>query len=309
MSHTAPIPGLSVVVPAYNDAPMLRLCLARLAAQTLAPAAYEVVVVDDGSTDDTPGVVSAAASGRAVIRGIRLDRNRGRSAARNAGIRAAGAALVVFLDSDVLVLPDFLQRHMEIHSSASCPVVGRGPVVTIPSAEIPDRVPRFGLSRAYLTTANASVPRQALVDAGMFDEGFHAYGWEDFEMGLRLKALGLPRSFSPAAVAFHVQPPSTFESLDSDLAKEEERAQMALYFLRRHPGLATRILISDTAFHRALNFLLGGAGLLTVRNAPPIARWLNARGWYALAFLVVRGVLNRYYLHALDRYRTLERTR
>lgn len=294
---------LSVVIPVYNDADLLRCSLACLVDQTLLRDAYEIVVVDDGSTDATPAAIGEARARSDLLRPVRLEHNRGRSAARNAGILAATAPLIVFLDSDVLVRPDFLARHLDLHRSAGRRVVGRGPVVTIPSTEIPAQTPRFGLSRAYLTTANASVPRESLLEAGMFDEEFRLYGWEDFDLGARLKALGLPRAFSAGAVAFHVQPPSTFESLDCDLAKEEERAQMALYFLRKHPGFATRMLVSDTAFHRVANFLLGGAGLLNIHNAPPIARWLNARGLYSLAFLVTRGVLNRYYLEALDRAR------
>ncbi len=299
-------PHLSVVVPVYNDAKLLRRSLACLVDQSLAREAYEIVVVDDGSTDGTPVVIAEACAASDLLHPVRLDRNRGRSAARNAGILAAAAPLVVFLDSDVLVRSDFLERHADLHRSAGRPVVGRGPVVTIPTAEIPPHTPRFGPSRAYLTTANASVPRSSLIEAGMFDEGFRLYGWEDFDMGARLKARGLPRAFSTEAVAFHVQPPSTFESLEDDLAKEEERAQMALYFLRKHPGFATRMLISDTMMHRAVNFVLGGAGVLSIHNAPRVARWLNARGWYSLALLVTRGVLNMYYLEMLDRARAAE---
>jgi len=303
MTVSSPNPRLSVVVPAYNDAPILRLCLARLAAQTLAHAAYEIVVVDDGSTDDTPRVVSEAASGQARIRCVRFDRNRGRSAARNAAVRAAGAPLVVFVDSDVLVLPDFLQRHIEIHRSAASPVVGRGPVIVIPSPEIPARTPRIGISPAYLDTGNASVPRQVLVDVGAFDEGFRVYGWEDFDLGLRLKARGIPRVFSPSALAYHVQRPPTLESLDRHLAKEEERARTALYLLRKHPGPETRMLIQDTRPQRALHFLLGGAGLISPEATLRLARWLRSRNLSTLAFLVTRGILNRHYLASLDRFR------
>ncbi len=292
------------MVPAYNDAPILRRTLAALAAQSLAPAAYEVVVVDDGSTDETPAVVAAAAAGRARIRGVRLDRNQGRSAARNAGIRAAPAPVIVFVDSDVLVRPDFLQRHLAIHREAGHPVVGRGPVVVIPSPSIPPRTPRITSSPAYLDTANASVPRAALIEAGLFDEGFRVYGWEDFDLGLRLQARGIPRVFCRDAVAFHVQVLPTLDSLDRLLAKEEERARSALYLLRKHPGSKTRMLIQDTPIQRAFHFLSGGAGLLTARNAPIIAEWLQARGFHTLAFLVVRGVLNRHYFRSLAQFRT-----
>jgi GT2 family glycosyltransferase len=158
-------------------------------------------------------------------------------------------------------------------------------------------------SPAYLDTANASIPRAVLLDVGLFDEGFRLYGWEDFDLGMRLQARGLPRVFSPKALAFHVQPPTTPEAFDRQLAKEEERARTALYLLRKHPGAKTRMLIQDTALHRAAHFILGGAGLLTEENAPRIAGWLQARGLGALAYFALRGVLNRHYLHSLDRFR------
>jgi GT2 family glycosyltransferase len=158
-------------------------------------------------------------------------------------------------------------------------------------------------SPAYLDTANASIPRDVLLDVGLFDEGFRVYGWEDFDLGLRLQARGLPRAFSRDAVAFHVQPPVTLDAFDRQLAKEEERARSALYLLRKHPGLQTRILIQDTPVHRVLHLLLGGAGALTPDNAPALARWLRARGLALPAYLVLRGVLNRHYLRALDRFR------
>ncbi len=296
---------LSVVVPAFNDAGILRHTLAGLTAQSLAPSAYEVVVIDDGSTDDTPAVVAAAARGRTNIRGVRLERNRGRSAARNAGIRVAQAPVIVFVDSDILVRPDFLQHHLAIHRDAGRPVVGRGPVVSIPAPAVPDRTPLIRTSPAYLDTANASISRQTLIEAGGFDEGFRAYGWEDFDLGLRLQTGGIPRVFDPSAVAFHVQPPATDDSFARHLIKEEERARTALYLLRKHPGARTRIMIQDTVLQRAVHFALGGVGLLTVRNAPPVARWLRARGLPTLASLVIRGVLNRHYLRSLDRFRTL----
>jgi GT2 family glycosyltransferase len=192
---------------------------------------------------------------------------------------------------------------LEIHRSAGQPVTGRGPVVVIPSPAMPERMPLIRISPAYLDTANASVPRQSVVDAGSFDEGFRVYGWEDFDLGLRLQARGIPRVYDPNAVAFHVQPPPTEGSLDQHLAKEEERARTALYLLRKHPGSQTRMLIQDTVLQRAFHFALGGAGLLTASNAPRVARWLRARGLDTLAFLVIRGVLNRHYLQCLDRFR------
>ncbi len=309
MAPAGPAPNLSVIIPTFNDAHLLRHALSRLTHQTLAGIAYEVVVVDDGSTDETPQVIATAAGGGIRVKGVRLERNQGRSAARNAGIRAAVAPLIVFVDSDILVLPDFLQRHLEIHRAAGRDVVGRGPVAAIPSTELPSRPPLTRISKAYLDTANASIPRRALVDAGMFDEGFRVYGWEDVDLGMRLQARGLPRVFSAAALVYHVQRPPTIDSFGQFLAKEEQRARTALYLVRKHPGLGTRALIQDTLLHRAAYFVLAGFGLLSAQSAPAVDRWLRARGLHTLAFLAARGVLNRHYVHSLDRFRALQASR
>ena len=302
---TAGTPLLSVVIPTYNHAALLAAALDCLAAQTLPHTAFEVVVADDGSTDTTPAVLAAAAT-RLPLRVVRLPVNRGRAAARNAALRAARAPLVMFTDSDVLVRPDFLARHLALHRAAGRPVVGRGPVVFVPRPELPARLPLVRSSPAFLDTANASVPRQAVFDAGLFDEGFRAYGWEDVDLGLRLQALGLPRVFAPEAVAFHVQPPPVPETLAAALAREEERARTAVYLLRKHPGWRTRVLVQDTPVQRAVHFMMAAGGLVPAADALRVARWLRARGLTTLAFLVTRGPLNRHYLRALDRYRRVE---
>jgi hypothetical protein len=305
MPTAGPVPRISVIIPTYNDAAILRDALARLTDQTLPPDAYEIIVVDDGSTDATPEVVRTAGGGPVRMRVVRFDANRGRAAARNAGIRAAEAPLVVFVDSDILVRRRFLHHHLAMHEAADRPVLGRGPVILIPTRDVPARDPIARMSPAFLDTANASLPRQVLLDVGMFDEGFRVYGWEDFDLGLRLEARGVRRVFDAGAIAYHVQPVPEVETLPRHLAKEEERAKTALYLLRKHPGRQTRWLIQDTQLHRAVHFVLGGGGLLTLRNAPRLAGWLQARGQYTLANLVIRGVLNRHYLASLDRFRTV----
>jgi glycosyltransferase involved in cell wall biosynthesis len=301
----ASAPRISVIIPTYNDASLLRDALSRLADQTLPPETYEIVVVDDGSTDTTPQVVRDAGRGPVRVRMVRFDANRGRSAARNAGIRAAEAPLIAFVDSDILVRREFLQHHLAMHEAAAKPVLGRGPVILIPTRTMPPRDPIARMSPAYLDTANASIQRQTLVEVGMFDEGFRVYGWEDFDLGLRLEAHGVRRVFDTGAVAYHVQPVPALDALPRHLAKEEERARTALYLLRKHPGRQTRWLIQDTRLHRAVHFVLGAGGLLTPRNAPRLAGWLQARGLYTLANVVMRGVLNRHYLASLDRFRAI----
>ena len=94
------MPDASVVIATRNRAGLLRGCLERLSAQSAA-GRFEVVVVDNGSTDETPAVVVAAAHAGLAVRGIHVaEPNRGK--ARNAGIAACSGAAILFCDDDTL---------------------------------------------------------------------------------------------------------------------------------------------------------------------------------------------------------------
>src|SRR3981081_182961 len=97
------VPRISVVIPAFPASASIDRCLAALAHQTLPPEHYEVIVVDDGSTDDTANRAS-----RCGARVVRLPRNQGPAAARNAGLAAARGEIVVFTDSDCEPLSGFV---------------------------------------------------------------------------------------------------------------------------------------------------------------------------------------------------------
>jgi GT2 family glycosyltransferase len=99
-------PSLSVIVPVYNGSRTLERCLSALAASTFRD--FETLVVDDGSSD-----ASAAIAQSFGVRLIRLKRNSGPAAARNAGVAASSAPLLFFLDADVVIPPSFLERAME----------------------------------------------------------------------------------------------------------------------------------------------------------------------------------------------------
>lgn len=269
--------------------------------QTLPPDAYEIIVVDDGSTDATVDRLSAFQQGPARVRMIRLPTNRGRSAARNAGVREATAPLVVFTDSDVIVRAGFLEHHLRAHRTHGSRVLSRGPVIVVPdvTAARAAPVPRFPASPAFLDTANAGVARAVLLEAGLFDEAFPGYGWEDFELGLRLRGQGVRRVFVHGAVAFHVQPLPDPDSLAVLLQKEDERARSAVYFYRKHPGFHTRWLIQATVAHRAAYWLQAGGGLLTLENITAVVDRLRRAGTPGLAYLAIRSILNRRYVSTL----------
>jgi GT2 family glycosyltransferase len=291
--------GLSVVVPAYNRPDVLAVCLRCLATQTLASQEYEVVVVDDGSEEDLEPVVRGVAEAMRV-RLIRLLHNLGRAAARNRGIEVARGEVIVFIDSDVFAPPGFLEAHRNVHARNER-AVGRGPLLLTEHLEDPFTRPPVlqDPSPAFLDTANASVRRAHLLAAGGFDEGFRHYGWEDLDLGIRLKRMGLRRVFSRRALAYHYQPLPSAKTLTDLLRKEEERARMAVRFLRKHPGWRTRLAVQLTPLHQVLAYVMTGGGAVGPQNVAAVVDRVRRALGPSGAYLLVRGVLNRHYLRTL----------
>jgi glycosyltransferase involved in cell wall biosynthesis len=97
--------GISVIIPTHNRKDLLRRCLAAATSQDYPD--YEVIVVDDGSTDGTGAMVRREFP---QVRYIRQERNRGPAAARNRGIKVATGEIIAFTDDDCLLPLDFLSR-------------------------------------------------------------------------------------------------------------------------------------------------------------------------------------------------------
>jgi glycosyltransferase involved in cell wall biosynthesis len=232
--------AVSVVLPTFDRASLLALTLPRLLRQTLPAGRYEVVLVDDGSTDDTPAVAEAAAC--PALRHVRAVHG-GRAAARNHALRAARGEVLVFLDDDAFVAPDFLAAHLAAHRGDDRRMA-TGPIVAVaaPPAGIVRPAPWRGYHRNPFPTGNASVRREHALRAGGFDEAMRLYGWEDVEFAARLADLGLRRRFVWSAPIFHLRPDVR---LADDLARERERGTMGARFYRKHGtvrvGLATKM--------------------------------------------------------------------
>ncbi|HEU5299285.1 MAG TPA: glycosyltransferase family A protein, partial [bacterium] len=107
------MPDLSVIIPTYNNRETLRRTLDAVAGQDLAPERYEVVVLDDGSTDGTEEMVAAYTAPVELF--YHWQPNAGRAAARNAGSRLARGRILFYLDSDIIARPDLLSRHLQYY--------------------------------------------------------------------------------------------------------------------------------------------------------------------------------------------------
>jgi GT2 family glycosyltransferase len=136
-------PRISVVIPTHNGGATLSGTLKALAAQTVPAAEREVIVVDDGSTDDTAAIAEAGGA-----RVIRLVPNHGVAIARNRGIAAARASVLAFTDDDCLPAPDWLERVLDAFADPAVDGIG-GRVV--PSADT-------SLVLRYLAVKNPLTP-------------------------------------------------------------------------------------------------------------------------------------------------------
>jgi glycosyltransferase involved in cell wall biosynthesis len=229
---------LSVVIATRDRAEFLSRALESLAAQQKA-GAFEVIVVDNGSRDATAEVVAAyERAGTLPVRRLLVpEPNRG--AARNRGIEAALGQVVVFVDDDVWLPEGFLAAHAHAHRGV-LPLAVSGPILNVPSYAVRPKPAPFNYSAAFFCTCNVSAPRAALLAVAGFDERFDLYGWEDTELGLRLRRSGIQRGFAWDAYLYHIKPPAS-ETLEVVTNKTIERAQMAARLLDKDHGLRAKL--------------------------------------------------------------------
>ncbi|HEY9642234.1 MAG TPA: glycosyltransferase [Coleofasciculaceae cyanobacterium] len=292
----------SVVIPTYNRQPILEKCLTVLELQQIPPespiAGYEVVVVDDGSTDGTVDWLEAVQFPH--VRLVQQD-HQGPAAARNLGVQQAKGDTIIFIDSDLVVTPHFLQAHATALQSGekelgSDRLFTYGNVINTCNFEDPTSEP-FKLtdySRAYFATGNVAIARQWLEQVGLFDTRFQLYGWEDLELGVRLKQLGLKLIKCPEAVGYHWHPPFALDQIPNLIDKEIQRGRMGVLFYQKHPTWDVRLMIQMTWLHRILWGLLSVGGLLNERSMAPFLQWLIDQGRPQLALEAARIFLNWY---------------
>ncbi len=268
----------SIVIATRDRAAFLERALAGLEAQA-SPPAFEVVVVDNGSSDTTLDVVRAA-SERGVLDARALhvpEPNRG--AARNAGVAAASGDVVLFMDDDVALPAGFLAAHARAHAKLPGAAVS-GPIINVPGYDARPKPTPLNYSAAFFCTCNVSVPRAALLAVGVFDEGFDLYGWEDTELGLRLRRHGVRRGFAWDAYLWHIKPPRV-ETLQSVYDKTVERATMAARFLGKDRSLRTKLATGAYGLNFLRSSLLAPPSslatyrrLATSERAPKVVRAL-----------------------------------
>lgn len=295
----------SIIVPTYNRKPILEKCLQALEQQTLSQR-YEVVIVDDGSTDGTVEWLSQTPPQFPHARLLQQN-HQGAAAARNLGVTQAQGQIIVFIDSDLVVTPTFLEAHWNEWQAAQQRlghdrIFTYGRVINTANFECPTAEPYkvTDYSAAYFATGNVMIAKRWLEKAGLFDTDFSLYGWEDLELGVRLKALGLQLIRAADAVGYHWHPAFTLSQLPALIDQEYQRGKMGALFYQKHPTWAVRMMIQMTSLHWILWGALSLGGRLNEKSLTPLMHWLIQKGQTPLAYQVARIFLNWYSLQGLQ---------
>lgn len=281
----------SVVVATHNRATSLARLLEGLRAQTLAPGEFELVIVDDGSRDDTAAVLArASAQCRPELRVIALPESVGRAGAREHGWRAARAPLIAFTDDDCEPAPGWLAAGLAAAAAHPGAIVQgrtepiRPELEATPNHRLPfTRTIRIGELDPGFATCNVFYPRELLerVDGFDLERYGRVHGGEDSDLAWRAIGAGARATFAPAALVYHAV---------SDLGALGKLRLAAAWQLRvyaDHPGLR-RAHFSGGLFWKPSHALLVRALLALVLPrrlrfaapwlAAPYARYLLARG-------------------------------
>ena len=232
----------SVIIPAYNCLPLLMITIQSLEKQDLPYSEFEVIVVDDCSSDGAKDFLLSYKGNMNLIPLIN-EENLGRAKSRNRGIEHVGGEKIIFIDADMEFRPDFLSKHLSLHKDKPIATVGsvvfhpgleknglmryfekRGAAKLEPGQPIPGR---------YFLSGNSCVPASVVREIGGFDEGFQAYGGEDLEFGLRV-AEKVQLYYVPEAVTYHHHSRKMEESLETF----RKYGEFCLpYLLKKHPEL------------------------------------------------------------------------
>lgn len=276
-------PFVSVVVPAYNRAALLEPCLASLFAQTYPRARYEVVLVDDGSTDDTAARAVALASGWDGRFTLVRQPNGGPASARNAGIRAATGAIIAFTDSDCTASPDWLVGLVDALVAGGADGAGSQIANVTPPGWVASYLTASNFYRQrvrrgavdYLLTASVAYRRAALEAVGGFAERRGAWG-EDADLSFRLKQAGFRLLLAPTGGVTHYGSPASVATFARELYRYG-RGNVLLSRTWRN-GRTPAVELTRHAGAVALAFWLA------LRRAPRVGV-LRALGFYPLIVL------------------------
>jgi glycosyltransferase involved in cell wall biosynthesis len=274
---------ISVIVPVRNGSRTLTACLLALQSQTY--PADEIIVVDDGSTDDT----AAVAAGLGVV--VLSQEKAGPAAARNRGARQARGDILLFTDADCVPARDWVERMVAPFADPA--VAGakgeyrtqqQALVARFVQQEYQDRYDRMSRQPQidHVDTYSAAYRRRIFLKAGGFDTTFPTASNEDSEFSFRLAALGHRLVYVPGAIVYHQH--------DRSLTEYARRKYRIGYWkapvTRRYPTK----LVHDSHTPQTLKLQIGLAasgGMLLLGGGLSRSRFARVCGWLMWGVLLL----------------------
>lgn len=321
----------SVIIPTYNRGSLIIKTLEALSSQTLTDEEMEVIVVDDGSIDNTVEVIDnwIANCPRNNFHLIGMELNGGKAAACNTGIRAASSPYILFTDDDCLPDPDWAEHHLNLHKASKVPIGVVG-AVNFPESWVKKSnfvrylEARYLGNRPWSTVKGSpnnippnlmgglvSYPRESLISAGLFNERMGR--GQDCELAYRLWKAGVRFIFDSKPRIVHVSP--DMESFNIWLSKYLKLYDRSYSLMNEVcPEYSERFghwFLNAPAFgHEPLKRILVKLGIRTICNkhlAGLLRRYLNRTDRYP------RHYHPRFYLYvittfSLGRIKDIERS-
>jgi len=272
----------SIIIPTFNRKEHLKKTVETLLHQSYDK--FELIIADDGSSDGTELVVSDFKKRAWFPVKYFWQKNSGRSAARNLGIKNSECDIVIFVDDHIILQKDFIYNHLKAYQK-HC---NKGPLVAVRGRSIlvnkPEdafsfkgKLPLFKIDKRRIQdpfytfiTNNLSVKKAALEEVGGFDEDFKNYGFQDSELGYRLKKAGYSFKWQPEAVGF------IFSCGHKEGAKWERAYQVGLsanIFAKKHPE--ARFKVGVNLLNKLFYFLFRRS------NERKIKKWIKKKIFYS----------------------------
>jgi glycosyltransferase involved in cell wall biosynthesis len=250
----------SVIIPAYNAEELLPECLRSLSDQTIPRDQYEVIVVDDGSTDGTAGVAGSFPGVRVISQ-----KNQGPAAARNLGAKESKGEFILFTDSDCVPERDWLERMLEPFVDDQKLAGDKGRYLTrqkelaarFVQAEYQDKYRLLERHREidFIDTYSAGFRRDVFLRYGGYDTSFPVACAEDVELSYRMSNGGERMAYVPGAVVYHRHP----DRWGAYFRKKYKFAYWRMLAVRKNPNKV--IKDSHTPQLMKLQLLLAPASL------------------------------------------------
>jgi glycosyltransferase involved in cell wall biosynthesis len=275
----------SIIIPAYNASGTLGRCLEALLKQSVLKDSYEVIVIDDGSTDGTSQVVKSF-----PVRSLRQE-NRGPAAARNHGAREAQGRIILFTDADCVPEETWIEEMVKPFSDPSVTAVKgayrtRQCSFTARFAQV-EFEERFALLKQapsidMVDTYSAAYRREVFLQVSGFDESFPAANNEDTELSYKLSRMGHKMVFNPDAVVYHLNHPASPRRY-ARLKFWRGYWRMVVY--RRYPDKMMKDTYTPQTLKLQILFLF-----LFLAFAAGMLFWPGGMGYTAAAMLVLFGL-------------------